>query len=462
MFSSLRKRLKLIGLSLLLVSLVLNEFTLHQTGIIFKSDRVNAAILLINIYIIALGIYLITANHTVTLARLLKNHLNILFIIVTIDLFLHLSSYILISKDNDILETKEWGDEKAQLKIYQDSEWAKEYFHNCSELPRELYSYVMYKRTEFHSETINIDSSGRRYTWNSRNESPTFKIYILGGSTIWGTGARDGYTIPSFVSRILSDLQYSVEVINLGESRYNMMQEIVSLILMLRSEEIPDLVLFYDGVNDVADLSSLNPRDWGEIGSISQLRGKKEDSDTEIHVRIGKGLLNALSHSKIFQTVELLHKQLIGGLINSGDETAISLSTPRSYRNPPEDVANEIFANYEKNLQLLSSLSDSYGFEYICFWQPVIFTENWLHEEEKGVDAQSQDSIYSCTFKLARERILTLNNSKVVDISDALAYRTEPFYIDFCHISEEGNESVARRIVREITERNLIPTRFKK
>ena len=45
-------------------------------------------------------------------------------------------------------------------------------------------------------------------------------------------------------------------------------------------------------------------------------------------------------------------------------------------------LAEDISNHYHQSMSLLEKLSEAYGFEYICFWQPVVYTEEKLLGEE--------------------------------------------------------------------------------
>lgn len=65
-----------------------------------------------------------------------------------------------------------------------------------------------------------------------------------------GTNARDTFTIPSLLARAVEGRGINVEIINFGETGYVSTQEVITLLLQLRQGNVPDIVIFYDGVND--------------------------------------------------------------------------------------------------------------------------------------------------------------------------------------------------------------------
>ena len=73
---------------------------------------------------------------------------------------------------------------------------------------------------------------------------------MFGGSTTFGDGARDDYTVSSWLQKILDDTPYCTEVTNFGQEGYVSSQELLLLLEQLRIKNTPDLVVFYDGIND--------------------------------------------------------------------------------------------------------------------------------------------------------------------------------------------------------------------
>ena len=62
---------------------------------------------------------------------------------------------------------------------------------------------------------------------------------------MWGTGADDERTIPSYFAKKTGE-----HVLNLGESGFNTIQELIQLQILLAKGLTPKEVVFYDGVND--------------------------------------------------------------------------------------------------------------------------------------------------------------------------------------------------------------------
>ncbi|MGB1287006.1 MAG: hypothetical protein ACPG7F_10770, partial [Aggregatilineales bacterium] len=70
--------------------------------------------------------------------------------------------------------------------------WAEQTLTRVTWLP-----YVYWRMDEYDGKYINISPEGIRYTPDYSADNPAAQtIYFFGGSTMWGEGARDAYTIP--------------------------------------------------------------------------------------------------------------------------------------------------------------------------------------------------------------------------------------------------------------------------
>lgn len=69
---------------------------------------------------------------------------------------------------------------------------------------------------------------------------------------MWGSGVGDRETVPYYLQEILARrLRRPVAVRNFAQVAHVSTQELIELILQLRRGRVPDVVVFYDGFNDV-------------------------------------------------------------------------------------------------------------------------------------------------------------------------------------------------------------------
>jgi len=137
---------------------------------------------------------------------------------------------------------------------FADSPWAQDYFREDWEAAHlEWHPYVYWHLKPYRGNYVNVDAEGIRRTLPAAEGAPSSNavdIFMFGGSTMWGNGARDDHTIASALARMLRERGVACDVTNFGESGYVSTQELITLTLQLRKGNVPDVVVFYDGVND--------------------------------------------------------------------------------------------------------------------------------------------------------------------------------------------------------------------
>ncbi len=143
-----------------------------------------------------------------------------------------------------LLRTQAWGDQFVQ-------DYRKFQYR------LEPHPYVGFKHAQFESQTINIGADGFRVVPGVEASDKVPKTHLevmaLGGSTMMGVGAPDDGTIPAYLQHALSERHSApVRVLNRGVGFWVSTQELVYLTLELRKGNVPDIVVFYHGLNDVA------------------------------------------------------------------------------------------------------------------------------------------------------------------------------------------------------------------
>ena len=133
------------------------------------------------------------------------------------------------------------------------------------------------------NDEVNINSLGfRGNEFSEIKPDNTFRIFLLGGSQMFGTGATsDNTTIPGYIEHYLSknEYEFGIEIINSGLKGVDSRKELLLLENMLLKFS-PDLVIVYDGLNDLrAGNSSGNIRDnWNSMCKL----GKENNFDVII------------------------------------------------------------------------------------------------------------------------------------------------------------------------------------
>ena len=319
---------------------------------------------------------------------------------------------------------------------YQTQDWGEAYWQEFS-LDVDYTPFVGWRRRPFTGETINVGRDGLRETPDADCQDGAYRVYMFGGSTIWGTGAPDWYTIPSFVQRMLAEERDTpVCVVNYGESAFVSTQGVIQLMIALQHEPVPDLVIFYDGINDViaADQS-------GQAGGHQNQGQIRSRFNGEIQVPF-EDLPDAVK---------------LASMLVPDEDNEVEATVPDSEADgsiAENDLGRAIVEHYLDNYDLVSAWADQYGFAFYFFWQPVLVVgDKPLTPEEaqlKDNTGASLSALMTATY--AEIAQVVGDYSQFHDISRVLDAEEDWLWIDFSHITPPGNEMVAQEMLRIIGE----------
>lgn len=244
------------------------------------------------------------------------------------------------------------------------------------------------------------------------------KVYFFGGSTMWGFWVSEAQTIPSqfaAATRVRSE--------NYGEIGYTAHQGLVMLLQLLQQGHRPSLVVFYDGVNDVA---------------VKCERGHTPESHGE-----EKEIATLLRGSDSPSSFAYYFKPVMRAAQRAGNQLFRSLSiSPYDCDTDPKK-AEAIAENLVRDWQFAKLLTESFGGKFIGILQPVSYLSKTRLDHLKlpaGLDRQ-----YQAVYPLIREKMAKAGGP-FHDLTAALD-SDEAIYLDYNHISAKGNEMVVRKIV---------------
>ena len=210
----------------------------------------------------------------------------------------------------------------------------------------------------------------------------------------------------------------------------------------------PDYVIFYDGIADI--YGAYQGGIAGHLHYSFSLREKfkkKELTPTQ-HFVIGfSGMVK--KYSKIYGELAKIIRRF------EPPKSEFQEVGHQYSELELRELSKGVVEYYANSLDLLDKLSKAYGFKYLCFWQPVSFTEDKLTDSEASTDVRLQDKALINLHRYTQDYLRTKTFPHFYNISDALKGRTESVYIDFAHISEEGNALVANKIVEIFKKEHL-------
>jgi lysophospholipase L1-like esterase len=317
---------------------------------------------------------------------------------------------------------------------YQGAEWARKHFVEYYDLKEADYTaYYGWRRPAYAGETINLDERGMRRTYRDASVAPERTIAFFGGSTTWGTGADDDRTIPSeFVKRNPEYVGH-----NFGETGYVAHQSLNVFLERYYEGFRPDVVVFYDGVNDVWHKCR-----W-ELGPYSHAR----------EIKIRTALREAGSgNAESFVLTVLPIKNLVEKVMRVLDnQSRAEASYYDCHKDPAkaEQVARVLLSDW----MIAKNLVESYGGTFVPILQPVIYFSDTRTEHLKLSESLKwqYETLYPLIIDMIDREFPELAGN-FMDLRDALD-RDEYFYIDWCHLSPNGNQLVAERISQGVAAR---------
>jgi lysophospholipase L1-like esterase len=273
---------------------------------------------------------------------------------------------------------------------------------------------------------VNVNPQGLRQTSNfvEPNEE-ILTLAVFGGSTVWGEGSRDGYTIPSQISRLLNDAGTPYYVTNYGQTGYVSTQDLIMFQMQLLNGNIPDVAIFYGGFNDILSAYQQNVS-----GITLQESSRISDSEMGRTVRAGQPVVRPLNLP-----------------VTEYDLSLIA---------PLDGSAESIVTRYLANVQMIQTLADAYGVQVIFVWQPmIVFKENRIGEEEGAFNRMNTERVglaelYSEVDSLLRTRLGEPSTPQVLMLGNLFNGDEREIFYDLIHITEEGNLSVAQAIINRI------------
>ena len=340
---------------------------------------------------------------------------------------------------------------------YHRAPWAAAYFKALNRVSTRWYPYVYWKISPQSSPFLNVDQQGDRLTWNKpprdrRNGQPLLTIFTFGGSTTWGYGVRDDSTVASLLSKRLAEkTDYNAEVFNYGQIGYVSTQEVLLLYELLSQGLRPDVVIFYDGINDCftayqSGIAGLAQNEAFRVREFNLLGGNRFHRDN---------LYRTALHALFFHSNAAKLGRLIGGKDTNG-ETAddvepreiLSYLAPRPHPELADALERDIVSRYLFNKLIVETLGKQFGFRSLFYWQPVIFFKNQVTPYERNFlgDPALKQFFLATYAKMAA----AAPGNGVRDLSGIFKDKNETDFMDTWHPTESGNDTIADSMAGDV------------
>ena len=270
----------------------------------------------------------------------------------------------------------------------------------------------------FASGSLNTTDEERVSYQPTADGADPLRVAFFGGSVMFGVGQRDEHTIPSEVARLAEKEGIALEVHNYGLPGWVSWQEMQYLERLLAGGAEYDLVVFYDGFNELLVQGTGYSPDPTHLGAgVMDRFAADYHEEHEVPGRPWDGLSDLASAyrrnsgiARLLGTADPDPTAAQGGLLHA---TAT-----------PEEQADAALDIYGRAIALVRALGDAHDTPVRFFWQPS--RSGWPDD------------------------LLAALPDGVTDVSHALDGRQDELYIDEVHTNEEGAHLMAEAIWAEI------------
>jgi lysophospholipase L1-like esterase len=288
---------------------------------------------------------------------------------------------------------------------------------------------------DFSGKWFNV-RDGKRVTTGIPSD-PSVRVMIFGGSTVYCSEVPDDLTLPSALQARLNSLdpgRYAVH--NFGVTSVNARQQLERLLTL---ELLPtDIVVFFDGVNDIYNGVLLGrPKGWivGENQNVL-------------------ATLPAWRAWLFRRTMRLSERFHVLRPLVRGDKLAM-----------PPHIADRLVLNanleamqsgYFETISLASQHVEAIGARFVHFVQPNLYVQNELSTYEASLATMPLIVVpgSSVAFREGTPRLRAASSElraagvKSFELTDALSEREpgEELYLDAVHVAHAGNARLAKII----------------
>jgi lysophospholipase L1-like esterase len=328
---------------------------------------------------------------------------------------------------------------QAASPAFQGYEWAAEFWQEEPRRQKSRKLYVPFRIwgvTNWHGKYVNNDE-GETGVWRRtinpvRDDCKTrhVAVWTFGGSTMYGTGVPDFATLPSYLSRDLNAGSTNCVVVsNFGVEGYLTNQEVILLMELLKAGGHPDVVIFYDGLNDA--------------GAAGPSFGPPKP---HFYIETIKARVEG-SFSGRFDFVRDLYTLRLAGAIRG------YLFHGHSSRSVLDELQTKAVAtvdNYEANLSVVKALGRAYNFRAYCFWQPSLYYGHkpLVPFEEQLPVSDSWSRIVTAVYQEADTRAAATRD--FIFLGGIFDSVKRSLYIDQGHLGPQGNEVAAQAVAKYI------------
>jgi len=273
-----------------------------------------------------------------------------------------------------------------------------------------------------HYTTIDINTHGFRGDEITVDKPfDTFRIFVIGGSTTFGVGSTsNSNTIPGYLQNYFNSVpELNVEVINAGIPKAFSYSEINYVQKSLLKYE-PDLLIVYDGFNDLGRSSDKYYEETGDTSLLSKI-------------------MRMLFKNPYYETPGILLKNYQNWRINTVDSVK-----SQNF----EDIDQRVKL-WQKSWSEICELGNKENFDVVITLQPLLGTglKQLTNEEKKNYSLYNQNEKLS-NYKKFGPALNELNSTCTAtkDLRNSFDNYSETIFFDGGHVGDLGNQIIAEKL----------------
>lgn len=260
--------------------------------------------------------------------------------------------------------------------------------------------------------------NGERRTWAPpASGGPRLNVWMFGGSTTYGLNQRDDHTIASELARVAAANGIELDVHNKGNNGQLHWMEAERFAWDLTTEPAPDLVLFYDGVNESWEVGMLNRFATGDVPDMYD-----------------PTLVDAWVNAQKISSPETPGTPPGARLVGRAQGPVLGLV----------DEAATAIERYERARTLSKATAAAWNLPVRYFWQPSRYSRPLVMSEPHFDTSNENNARLSEQLKVERLP------KDVIDLTQSLRGTTEPLFTDDVHHNEEGARLIAAQMFTKI------------
>ncbi|MFC1491402.1 SGNH/GDSL hydrolase family protein [Nitrospinota bacterium] len=304
-------------------------------------------------------------------------------------------------------------------------------------------NYKVANKLEY--EITQLNRLGFRGKLPTAEKRDKFRIFMLGGSTVW-FGFPHSESIAGQLERLFhEDGQNNIKIYNWGQSALKSGQEL-SLLVHHVLDYRPDMVIVYDGANDIYQplVQHLDPRPGYPFNFLVYEAGWRVISGKSPFAEMFDAILRRSRLLRIF----FPHLENLSSYW-------VKLQKEAGYRT--EEWERQIIKQYTDNHEKMCRIAKAYGYSYVAVIQPMVHhKKNRTPTEESFLGKEEYKNYILRMFENAKKGFAKLHeqyNDKgclFFDLINIFADTAKRYYFDQVHTSNEAHPIIAKSIYKHL------------